>query len=98
MYTLRFPFRLPPGREVEISQAVGEFNSLTFSLEKHEPFYVLTIQGFPTKDTAERYINNVWAGLMWVVLHLGLWPEAIYEPQKVIYTEHSFQVQNPPPN
>lgn len=91
MYTLRFPFRLPPGQEIEASQVIGEIDSLTFSLEKHEPFYVFTIRGFPTEDTADRYINNVWAGLMWVVLHLGLWPEAIYEPQKVVYTEDPCQ-------
>ena len=25
----------------------------------------------PTEDTAKHYINNVWAGLMWVLLYRG---------------------------
>ena len=91
MYTLRFPFRLPPGREIKVTETTGELDSLTFSLKKQDTFYVLTIKGFPTEDTAKHYINNVWAGLMWVLLHLGLPPEAIIEPREVVYTEDPYQ-------
>jgi len=91
MYTLRFPFRLPPDREIEVTETTGELDGLTFSLVKQDTFYVLTIKGFPTEETARHYINNVWAGLMWVLLHRGLPPEAILEPCEVIYIEDPCQ-------
>jgi hypothetical protein len=91
MYTLRFPFRLPPDRKIEITETNSDLDSLTLSLEKQDTFYVLTIKGFPTEDRAKHYINNVWAGLMWVLLHQELSPEAIIEPREVIYTEDPCQ-------
>ncbi len=92
MYTLRFPFSLPPGREIGVTQESGELDGLTFSLKKQDRFYVFTINGFPSEDTAKRYINNVWAGLMWVLLHRGLPPDAVFEPGKVAYAEDPYQV------
>lgn len=87
MYTLRFPFSLPPGREIHVTEESGEIGDLIFSLTKQDGFYVFTISGFPTEDTAKHYINNVWAGLMWVLLHRGLPPDAVFELGKVVYTE-----------
>jgi len=52
---------------------------------------VLTINGFPTEDTAKRYTNNVWTGLMWVLLHRGLPPDAVFESGKVVYAEDPYQ-------
>lgn len=91
MYTLRFPFSLPPGREIGVTEKCGELDGLTFSLKKQDRFYVFTINGFPTEDTAKRYVNNVWAGLMWVLLHRGLPPDAVFEPGKVVYAEDPYQ-------
>jgi hypothetical protein len=87
MYTLRFPFSLPSGREIRVTEESGEIDDLTFSLKKQDRFYVFTINGFPTEDTAKHYINNVWAGLMWVLVHRGLPPDAAFELGKVVYTE-----------
>jgi len=87
MYTLRFPFSLPPGREIRVTEESGEIDDLTFSLKKQDRFYVFTINGFPTEDTAKHYVNNVWAGLIWVLLHRGLPPDAVLELGKVVYTE-----------
>lgn len=91
MYTLRFPFSLPPGREIRVTQASGVLDGLTFSLKKQDRFYVFTINGFPTEDTDKRYINNVWSGLMWVLLRRGLPPDAVFEPAKVVYTDDPYQ-------
>jgi len=87
MYTLRFPFSLPPDREIAVTDVSDELDGLMFSLKKQDRFYVFTINGFPAEDAAERYINNVWAGLMWVLLYCSLPPEAVFEPGKVVYTE-----------
>ena len=91
MYTLRFPFSLPASREIGVTEVSGELDGLTFSLKKQDRFYVFTINGFPTEDTAKRYINNVWAGLMWVLLHRGLPPDAVFEPGKVAYAKDPYQ-------
>jgi hypothetical protein len=78
---------LPPGREIQVTRASGELDGLTFLLEKQDGVYVFTINGFPTEDSAKRYVNNVWAGLMWVLLHYGLPPNAVYELGKVVYPD-----------
>jgi hypothetical protein len=82
---------LPLGREIHVTQASGELDGLAFLLKKQDRFYVFTIDGFPTEDTAKHYINNVWVGLMWVLLHRGLPPEAIFEPGKVVYPDDPYQ-------
>jgi hypothetical protein len=87
MYTLRFPFSLPPSWEIAVTDVSGELDGLMFSLKKQDKFYVITINGFPAEDAAEQYKNNVWAGLMWILLHCGLPPELIFESGKVVYTE-----------
>jgi hypothetical protein len=91
MYTLRFPFRLPPGREIAVSEEVMELNGLKFSLKRHNQFYVLKIEGLPSENEAKNYINNVWAGLMWVLLQRGFSPDAEMEVQKVTYAKDPYQ-------
>lgn len=91
MYTLRFPFTLPPSMEIGVTEENGELDDLTFSLKKQDRFYVFTINGFHTEEAAKSYINNVWAGLMWLLLHRGLTPDAVWEPQKVTYAEDPYQ-------
>jgi hypothetical protein len=93
MYTLRFPFSLPPGREIRITEKYGELDGLNYSFKKQDRFYVITINGFPTEDTAKLYINNVWAGLMWVLLHRGLPPDAVFELGKIVYAEEPNQAE-----
>lgn len=85
MYTLRFPFTLPLGRA--ITEHLSELGQLTLSLTRQDSSYVLTIKGFPTEETAKGYINKVWAGLMWTLLHLGFSPGAIWELQNVKYAD-----------
>lgn len=91
MYTLRFPFSFPPGWEIAFTEQSGMLDGLTFSLKKQDRFYVFTINGFPTEDTAKHYINNVWAGLMWVLLDRGLPLEAAFELGKVVYAKDPYQ-------
>jgi hypothetical protein len=91
MYTLRLPFALPPGREIGVTEVSSQVDGLTFSLKKQDRFYVFTINGFSTEDGAKNYINNVWAGLMWLLLHRGLPPDAVFAPGKVVYAEDPYQ-------
>lgn len=91
MYTLRFPFALPRGKEIEVIEVSGELDGLTFTLKKQDRFYVFTISVFSTEDSAKNYTNNVWAGLMWLLLHRGLPPNAVFEPGKVVYAKDPYQ-------
>jgi hypothetical protein len=91
MYTLRFPFRLPPGREIAVSEEGIELGGLKFSLKRRNQFYVLKIDGFPSENEAKNYINNAWAGLMWVLLKRGISPDVELKAQKVKYAEDPYQ-------
>jgi hypothetical protein len=88
MYTLRFPFRLPPGQEITPTDKSIITGNLEFSLKREDRFYILTIGGFPSEDDAKKYIDSIWAGLL---LHLGLSPHAEFQTQKVAYTEDPHQ-------
>lgn len=87
MYTLRFPFDLPPGREIAITEESTSVGDFSFALKRQDRFYVLTISGFPSEEEGKRYINNVWAGLMWLLLHRGISFNAELGSQKVKYAE-----------
>lgn len=91
MYTLRLPFRLPLGREIMVSEEVTEVGALKFSLERHNQLYVLNIDGFPSENEAKNYINNVWAGLMWVLLQSGLSSDVELKAQEIKYAEDPYQ-------
>jgi hypothetical protein len=91
MYTLRLPFRLPPGREIAVSEEVIELGDLKFSLKLQNQLYVLKIDGFPSENEAKNYINNAWAGLMWVLLKRGISPDAELKAQEVKYAEDPYQ-------
>ncbi|MFO1429222.1 MAG: hypothetical protein U1F76_03650 [Candidatus Competibacteraceae bacterium] len=87
MYTLRFPFRLPEGQEIQAEERVFEIAQKQFRLVKNDNWNVLTIDGFQTENDAESFINRLWSGLMWVLLHLNLAPQATLELTTVTYAE-----------
>lgn len=68
MYTLRFPFRLPPGREINIIDDSTSINDLNVSLTKEGKYYVIYVSGFQTEDDAKKYEDNILAGLKWLLL------------------------------
>jgi hypothetical protein len=91
MYTLRFPFRLPLGREIRITNQSFELEGLTGSIEGENHQYVMKISGFASEDLAKAFISNLWAGLMWVLLRYGLSPDMILETQNVQYPDDPYQ-------
>jgi hypothetical protein len=48
---------------------------------------VFEVQGFESEQAAKKYLDRLWAGLMWVLLHTGLAFNAIMEFDAVTYTE-----------
>ncbi len=91
MYTLRYPFSLPPGREISVTEESKNVGGLNFSLKRQDQFYIIAISGFPSEEEGKRYINNVWAGLMWLLLHRGISFNGEIEPQKVEYAENPYK-------
>lgn len=86
MYTLRFPFSLPPGRDIsadKVSKSAGPFE---LSLKKDGRLYVLTVSGLSSEEEAKIFIAKVRSGLAWLLLKDGIAADAVLEPQEVFYT------------
>ncbi|MEP0800079.1 hypothetical protein [Funiculus sociatus] len=80
-YTLHFPFWLSPNQQMPAQtypvQKKLKCLTLTFGVpilnpEYKENFYVITVQGFDSKESAEEYFNHLWAGLVWMLLNRGI--------------------------
>jgi hypothetical protein len=91
MYTLRFPFTLLAGREIQGTDTAGELQRLKYRFAKQGRLYILTFSGFPTAEAAKEYLNSMRAGLIWVLLQTGLAVDAVFEPQQVTYTDDPMQ-------
>src|ERR1035437_1910099 len=91
MYTLRFPFTLPSGREIAVAETPGELDGLEYRLSKQDRFYVLTLSGFPSEESAQGYLKDIRAALIWVLLHTGIAANGAFEPQPVWYSDDPLQ-------
>jgi O-acetylhomoserine/O-acetylserine sulfhydrylase-like pyridoxal-dependent enzyme len=85
MYTLRFPFTLPPGREIAVTDCFREVDGLSYRFAKQDRVYVLTLSGFPTAGAAEAHLRDIRAGFIWMLLQTGIAANAVFDPQKVTY-------------
>jgi len=52
---------------------------LTFSMEKQDRSMCSTMKRVSYRRHSETYLNNVWTGLMWLLLHRGLPAEAVFD-------------------
>jgi hypothetical protein len=91
MYTLRFPFTIPAGREIAVTDSAGELDGLKYRFVKRDRFYVLTLSGFPTAEAAQAYLKDIRACLLWVLLQTGIAADAVFELQQVAYTDDPMQ-------
>lgn len=91
MYTLRFPFTLPSGREIAVAETPGELGGLEYRLSKQDGLYVLTLSGFPSEEWAQAYLKDIRAALIWVLLHTGIPAKGEFEPQPVWCSDDPLQ-------
>lgn len=82
MYTLRFPFTLPPGREIAVTDCFREVDGLSYRFAKQDRVYVLTLSGFPTAGAAEAHLRDIRAGFIWMLLQTGIAANAVFDPPK----------------
>jgi hypothetical protein len=91
MYTLRFPFKLPPSQKISSTEHCEQRADLTYSLKKNDEQYVLTVTGFSSQESAEKYISVIRSGLAWVLLNKGLSFQADTELQNIAYTKDPYE-------
>ena len=91
MYTLRFPFELPLGQRIDVTEQSSQLGALTFYLKKQDRYYVLTVSGFSSEGAAKQYVKVIWAGLAWLLLGRGLSAKADLDFQAVVYAENPYQ-------
>jgi hypothetical protein len=91
MYTLRFPFTLPPGQAIHVTEKSAAIGDLNLTLTKEDRLYILRIVGFSSEEEAKNFTRNIWGGLMWLLLHRGLSPGAELKPQNITYAEDPHQ-------
>lgn len=88
MYTLRFPFEIVSGYhlnlEEELSRRIGH---LAIKLSQNDYHAVLEISGFESSDDAEKFVERLYAGLMWVMVDQKTPLEASLELDSVHYTD-----------
>jgi hypothetical protein len=87
------PFRLPPGQEFAQLGSGYERAVLGVNVRLAElnGWYYFLVTGFATEFEAQAFIPRLYAGLMWAVLHQGLSPEVILEPQRMFYANDPVQ-------
>ena len=92
-YTLRFPFQVVPKRKIpKIDKPVTQkYGKLTFLLKQDDPFYIFEIEGFHSEKAAREYLNNLWIGLMWVMLNNGMAFNANMVFDTVVYSEDPYK-------
>lgn len=88
MYTLRFPFEIVSGYhlnlEEELSRRLGH---LAIKLSQNDYHAALEISGFESNDEAEKFVERLYAGLMWVMVDQKTPLEASLELDSVHYAD-----------
>lgn len=92
-FTLRFPFRVSPGRKLiglenVLVQAVGP---CTWTLEAKEPFYILSISGFKSDDACRHFKDELWAAFMWAQLKKGMAFKVEHTFDNIAYSDNPEQ-------
>lgn len=91
-YSLRFPFKLPQSQEINNLTQPYEFRfkDKKIQLKEIKDSYFFKLGLFSDEAEGESFIPKIWAGLMWVLLHLGMAPTAQLETQKVAFTNNPY--------
>ena len=98
MYTLRFPFRLPPYRAIgadEVSRMVGGTH---ISVKSHDGLHVLMANGLASEQAAEDLIAKCRSGFAWLLLNRGIAAEYSLDVQKPSYAAAPHQAAEHAPH
>lgn len=88
-YTLRFPFRLALGYEIDILKESSEFTvddlSWIFEYDSKSGYYVLKVIGLDSEAASQDYLHRLWSGFNWLLLKRGVAVKATLAFDKVTY-------------
>ncbi len=88
-YTLRFPFRLAPGYQVDGLEESREFNvdglSWLFEVKSKSGYYVLKVIGLDSEPVCQDFLRRLRSGFNWLLLEGGMAVEVTPTFDKVTY-------------
>jgi len=74
MFALRVPFTLPSNQSIGIDRRLARVGTLSMMLDRHDAVYVLVVANFPDEAATNNFAAQAKAGLIWVMLNLGISP------------------------
>lgn len=91
-YTLRFPIRLAPGREVsDVEEGPHTLDGRPFRFSRNAPYLVILVDGFADESSALDYLPHLRAALYWPAIDHGLAYTAELRRGRVIYSDDPIQ-------
>jgi len=88
MYTLRFPFEIVSGHHLNLEEELSrQLGNLAIRLSQNDYHSVLEISGFESNDDAEKFVERLYAGLMWVMVDQKTPLQASSELNSVRYAD-----------
>jgi len=77
-HTLKFPFRLPAGRDISgldqpFTTSVGAF---TWSIQRRLRGFLVTVNGLESEKECYAYLKRMWSGFNWLLLKREIAPIA----------------------
>lgn len=90
-YTLRFPFRLPPGQNIgDLDEpAIYSRNGLAWSIERKLDLFLFKVVGLNSEEHCHQYAKRIWSGLNWLLLKTGVAPIVSLKFDRVAYAENA---------
>ncbi len=75
-YTLRFPFKLAPGYQIDGLEESREFKvdglSWLFEVNSKSDYYVLKVNGLYSESACQEFLRHLWSGFNWLLLKRGV--------------------------
>lgn len=75
-HTLRFPFKLPPGYQIDGLEESHEFKvdglSWLFEVIPKSDYYVLNVKGLYSESTCHEFLRHLCSGFNWLLLKRGV--------------------------
>ncbi len=91
-YTLRFPFKLAPGYQLDGLEKPFETKvadlSWRFEVEPKSGSYMLNVTGLNSEYACHSFLSQLWSGFNWLLLKRGVAVEATLAFDKVTYASN----------
>lgn len=88
-WTLRFPFRITPSREITglANDKAYPRGELTISFSQKDGRYVVKVSGLASEEAARLFADRCWAAMMWVLIQKDIPFTVNMEFDNVVYAD-----------